>query len=76
MIPSHMLQLNGELRNLDTQLMVNRLSLNIAKTKFLVFHPYNKPIKQRTLKIHKKAISESEYKIFWYNGHSFMGYSY
>ena len=39
-----------------------QLSLNIAKTKFLVFHPYNKPVKQKiTLKIHKKAISESEY---------------
>ena len=62
MIPSHMLQLNRKLRKLDAWLIVNRLSLNIAKTKFLVFHPYNKPIKQRiTLKIHKKAISESEY---------------
>ena len=54
--------INSELRKLDTWLIVNRLSLNIAKTKFLVFHPYNKPMKQRiTLKIHKKAISESEY---------------
>ena len=53
---------NRELRKLDTWLVVNRLSLNIAKTKFLVFHPYNKPMKQRiTLKIHKKTISESEY---------------
>ena len=51
-----------ELRKLDTWLIVNRLSLNIAKTKFLVFHPYNKPMKQKiTLKIHKKAISETEY---------------
>ena len=54
--------INRELRKLDTWLIVNRLSLNIAKTKFLVFHPYNKPRKQMiTLKIHKKAISESEY---------------
>ena len=54
--------INRELRKLDTWLIVNRLSLNIAKTKFLVFHPYNKPMKQMiTLKIHKKAISESEY---------------
>ena len=38
------------------------MSLNIAKTNFLVFHPFNKPIKQRiTPKIHKKAISESAY---------------
>ena len=55
--------INKELRKLDTWLMiVNRLSLNIAKTKFLMFHPYNKPMKQKiTLKIHKKAISETEY---------------
>ena len=54
--------INRELRKLDTWLIVNRLSLNIAKTKFLVFHPYNKPMKQKiTLKIHKKAISETEY---------------
>ena len=43
-------------------LIVNRLSLNIDKTNFLIFHPYNKPLKQRiTLKIHKKVISESDY---------------
>ena len=54
--------INRELRKLDTWLIINRLSLNIAKTKFLVFHPYNKPMKQKiTLKIHKKAISETEY---------------
>ena len=54
--------INRELRKLDTWLIVNRLSLNIAKTKFLVFHPYNKPMKQKiTFKIHKKAISETEY---------------
>ena len=35
------------------------LSLNIDKTNFLVFHPYNKPVKQRiTIKIHKNAITE------------------
>ena len=54
--------INRELRELDTWLIVNRLSLNIAKPKFLVFHPYNKAMKQKiTLKIHKKAISETEY---------------
>ena len=47
--------------NVATWLIVNRLSLNVAKTNFLIFHPCNKPINQRiTLKIHKKAISESE----------------
>ena len=54
--------INKELRKLGTWLIVNRLSLNIDKTNYLIFHPYNKPLKQRiTLKIHKKAISESDY---------------
>ena len=54
--------INKELKKLDSWLIVNRLALNIDKTNFLVFHRYNKPIKQRiTIKIHKKAISESEY---------------
>ena len=47
--------INKELKKLHTWLIVNRLSLNIDKTNFLVFHPYNKPAKQRiTMKIHKK----------------------
>ena len=51
--------INNELKKLYTWLIVNRLSLNIDKTNFLVFHPYNKPVKQRiTLQINKKAISE------------------
>ena len=56
--------INKELTKLDSWLTVNRLVLNIAKTKTncLVFQPNNKPNKQRiTLKIHKKATSESEY---------------
>ena len=53
--------INKELKKLYTWLIVNRLSLNIAKTNFLVFHPYNKPVNQRiTLKIHKNAISEKD----------------
>ena len=41
---------------------MNRLSLNIDKTSFLIFHPYNKPLKQHvTIKINKKAIKEKEY---------------
>jgi len=43
-------------------LIVNRLSLNINKTNFVVFHPYNKPLKQSiTLKINKKAILEKDH---------------
>ena len=51
--------INKELKQLHTWLIVNRLSLNIEKTNFVVFHPYNKPLRQKiTLKIQKKAISE------------------
>ena len=36
--------------------------MNIDKTNFLVFHPYNKPVKQRiTIKIHKNAITEKDH---------------
>ena len=53
--------INKELKELRTWLIVNRLSLNIDKTNFVIFHPYNKPVKQKiTLKLHKNAISEKE----------------
>ena len=53
---------NSELNKLSLRLNVNRLSLNIDKTNFIVFHPYNKPIKKRiTIKINNKAIIEKEY---------------
>ena len=46
--------INNELKKLRVWLIVNRLSLNIEKTNFVIFHPYNKPLKQKiTLKIHK-----------------------
>ena len=35
--------MNKELRKLHKWCVVNRLSLNIDKTNFIVFHPYNKP---------------------------------
>ena len=53
--------INKELRKLYLWLNVNRLSLNIDKTNFLIFHPYNKPIQHVTIKINKKAINEKEY---------------
>ena len=49
---------NKELDKLYLWLNVNRLSLNIDKTNFIIFHPYNKPVKQHvTIKINKKAIN-------------------
>ena len=53
---------NSELNKLFLWLNVNRLSLNIDKTNFIVFHPYNKPKKKHiTIKINNKAIKEKEY---------------
>ena len=53
---------NKELRNLYLWLSVNRLALNIAKTIFLIFHPFNKSLRYNvTLKILKQAIVEKNY---------------
>ena len=50
---------NKELKKLNSWLIVNRLSLNFAKTNFVIFRPYNKPMNYKiTLKFNKKAISE------------------
>ena len=50
--------INKELNKLNLWLNVNRLSLNIDKTNYIIFHPYNKPTKKRiTIKINK-AINE------------------
>ena len=36
---------NNELNKLYLWLNVNRLSLNIDRTNYIIFHPYNKPVK-------------------------------
>ena len=52
---------NKELSKLYLWLDVNRLSLNIDKTNFIIFHPFNKPSKKQvTMKINKKALNEKE----------------
>ena len=52
---------NKELDKLYLWLNVNHLSLNIDNTNVIIFHPYNKPVKQHvTIKINKKAINEKE----------------
>ena len=53
---------NKELNKLYLWLNLNRLALNIDKTNFIIFHPYNKPVKQQvTIKINNTAINEKEY---------------
>ena len=39
-------KMNKELKKLNLWLNINRLSLNVEKTNFVIFHPYNKPLKQ------------------------------
>ena len=52
---------NRELKKLSFWLNINRLSLNIEKTNYMIFHPYNKPVKRNvTILINKKAISEKD----------------
>ena len=53
---------NEELKKLNSWLNLNRLSLNVSKTNFIIFHPYNKPRKHHiTLKINRKAINEKDH---------------
>ena len=55
------IRVNKELKNLYLWLSVNRLALNIEKTNFVIFHPFNKPFKYNvTIIIHKKAITEKK----------------
>ena len=54
--------INKELHWLNHWLYINRLALNISKTNFVIFHPYNHPANNKvTLKINKEAISEAAY---------------
>ena len=39
----------------------NRLALNIAKTNFVIFAPVNKPLRNVTILMAKKAIEERKY---------------
>ena len=54
--------INEELNKLFIWLNVNQLSLNIDKTNYIIFNPYNKPMKDHiTIKINNKAIDQKEY---------------
>ena len=53
---------NEELKYLNLWLNINRHSLNSSNTNFIIFHPYNKPLKHHiTLKINKEAIMENDH---------------
>ena len=53
--------MNKELEKLYEWLSINRLSLNISKTNFVIFHPPNKPKIPVTILINKHAIDESNH---------------
>ena len=53
--------LNNELKKLSIWLNANRLALNISKTNFVIFAPKNKPLKNVTLLINKKAIQQKDH---------------
>ena len=53
--------INKELKKLYEWLCINRLSLNISKTNFVLFPPPNKPKQNVTILIDKKAIKEERY---------------
>ena len=53
--------MNKELDKLYEWLCINRLSLNISKTNFVIFCPPSKPKVPITIKINKEAIDESQY---------------
>ena len=52
--------MNDELKKLQDWLITNRLALNISKTNFTIFSAPNKPLKNITLLMSKKAIEEKK----------------
>ena len=53
--------MNKELQKLYEWLCINRLTLNISKTNFIIFHAINKPKVPVTILINKIAIEETKY---------------
>ena len=53
--------MNKELQKLYEWLRINRLTLNISKTNFIIFHAINKPKVPVTILINKIAIEETKY---------------
>ena len=52
---------NTELKKLSIWLNSNRLALNISKTNFVIFASKNKPLKNVTLLLNKKAIEQKDH---------------
>ena len=54
-------KMNKELQKLYEWLCINRLTLNISKTNFIIFHAINKPKVPVTILINKCAIEETKH---------------
>jgi len=52
---------NKELKKLSAWLNANRLALNISKTNFVIFASKNKPLKNVTLLLNKKAFEQKDH---------------
>ena len=53
--------MNKELQKLYEWLCINRLTLNVSKTNFIIFHAINKPKVPVTILINKCAMEETKY---------------
>ena len=53
--------MNSELKKLHEWLCINRLSLNLTKTNFIIFCPINKPKSPITILINKSALKETDH---------------
>ena len=52
---------NKELKKLSAWLNANRLALNISKTNFVIFASKNKPLKNVTLLLNRKAFEQKDH---------------
>ena len=50
--------MNQELSHVSNWLNANKLSLNISKSSFILFHPPQKKVNQIYIQIHNKKITE------------------
>ena len=50
--------MNQESSHVSNCLNANKLSLNISKSSFILFHPPQKKVNQITIQIHNKKITE------------------
>ena len=60
--------MDEELEKISTWLALNKLSLNLAKTHFILFKSSRKKLRNKfTIKIKDKIISQVRHKIPWCN---------